>query len=185
MKNRRKIKVEQTLQYNLTIWKKNNYFYILNNISKYLTLVHLIDSLGNFNCAISVVRYSIFYSNYETALFLTQESLDIIFSTSIDKELVATFRSAFYAVRYRGSIPRIRIISFFNVMKIHGKKPTHARRYLVCSAVLAVLTSKEIPLPFKLIKPGARMQLFGDEFSLQGSFHCKSAFSVEPNRKFG
>ena len=37
-------------------------------------------------------------------------------------------------------------------MKIHEKKPTHARRYRFCSAVLAVLTSKEIPLAFKLIK---------------------------------
>ena len=85
----------------------------------------------------------------------------------------------------RGSSPRIRIISFLNVMKIHEKKHTNARRYCVCSAVLAVLTSKEIPLAFKLIKTGARMQLFENEFYLQGSFHCKLASSVEPNRPFG
>ena len=33
MKNRRKIKGEQNLQYNLTIWNKNRYFDILNYIS--------------------------------------------------------------------------------------------------------------------------------------------------------
>ena len=38
----------------------------------------------------------------------------------------------------RGFSPRIRIISFFNVMKIHGEKTTHARRYRVCSAVLTI-----------------------------------------------
>ena len=65
------------------------------------------------------------------------------------------------------------------------KKHTNARRYCVCSAVLAVLTSKEIPLAFKLIKTGARMQMFEHEFYLQGSFHCKLASSVEPNRPFG
>ena len=52
----------------------------------------------------------------------------------------------------RGSSPRIRIISFFNVMKNHEKKPMNARRYWVCSAVLAVLTLKEIPLAITPIK---------------------------------
>ena len=42
MKNRRKIKGEQNLQYNLTIWKKNNDFDILNDISEDVTLVQLI-----------------------------------------------------------------------------------------------------------------------------------------------
>ena len=41
MKNRRKIKFGQNLQYNLTIQKKNNYFDILNDISEYVTLVQL------------------------------------------------------------------------------------------------------------------------------------------------
>ena len=58
------------------------------------------DSLGKVNLAISVVGYCVFYSNYKKALCLTQELLDLICSTSIGKELVATFRSIFYAVRY-------------------------------------------------------------------------------------
>ena len=100
MKNRGKIKGEQNLQYNLTRWKENDDFDILNDISEDVTLVQLMDSLGNVTHAISVVGYWIFDSNYNKALFLTQESLDIICSTSIREELVATFRSAFYDVRY-------------------------------------------------------------------------------------
>ena len=57
MKKGRKIKGEQTLQYNLTIWKKSNYFDILNNISEDVTLVQLMDTPGNVNHAISVVGY--------------------------------------------------------------------------------------------------------------------------------
>ena len=54
MKNRRKIKGEQNLQYNLKIWKKNNDVDILNNISEDVTLIQLMESLGNVNHAISV-----------------------------------------------------------------------------------------------------------------------------------
>ena len=54
MKNRIRIKGEQNLQYNLTIWKKNDDFNILNEISKYVTLVQLMVSLGNVNHAISI-----------------------------------------------------------------------------------------------------------------------------------
>ena len=72
MKNRRKIKDEQNLQYNLTIWKENDDFDIPNDISEYVTLVKLMDSLGNVNHAISIVGYSIFDSNYRKALFFSQ-----------------------------------------------------------------------------------------------------------------
>ena len=58
------------------------------------------DSLGNVNHAISVVGYWLFDYNYKKALCLTQESLNIIRSTSIGEELVAMFQSIFYAVRY-------------------------------------------------------------------------------------
>ena len=56
MKNLRKIKFEQNLRYNLTIWKKNDAFDILNDIFKDVTLVQLVDSLGNVNHAISIIR---------------------------------------------------------------------------------------------------------------------------------
>ena len=71
MKNRRRIKGEQNLQYNLMIWKKNGVFGIINYISEDVTLVHLMDSLGNVNFAISIVGHWIFDSNYEKALCLT------------------------------------------------------------------------------------------------------------------
>ena len=95
MKKRRKIKGEQNLQYNLTIWKKNDDFDILNGISEYVTLVQLMESLVNLNHAISIVGYWIIDSNYEKALCLTQESLDMICSPSIDEDLVETFQSVF------------------------------------------------------------------------------------------
>ena len=72
MKNRRRIKGEQNLKYNLTIWKKNYAFDILNDISKDVTLVQLMDSLVNVNHAISIVGYWIFDSNYDKALFLNK-----------------------------------------------------------------------------------------------------------------
>ena len=70
MKNRRRIKVDQKLKYNLTIWKKNDTFDILNDISEDVTLVQLMDSLGNVNHAISVVGYWVFDFDYNKALFL-------------------------------------------------------------------------------------------------------------------
>ena len=70
MKNRIRIKGEKNLKYNMTIWKKNDSFDILNDISEYVTLVQLIDSQGNLNNDISIVGHWIFYPKYEKALFL-------------------------------------------------------------------------------------------------------------------
>ena len=72
MKNRRKIKDEENLQYSFTIWNKNDAFDVLNDISEDVTLIQLMDSLGNANHAISVVGYWIFDSNYDKSLCLTQ-----------------------------------------------------------------------------------------------------------------
>ena len=72
MTNRRKTKVEHNLRYNLKVWHKKDYFDILKNVSEYVTLVQLMDSLGNVNHAISRVWYWIFDSNYNKALCLTQ-----------------------------------------------------------------------------------------------------------------
>ena len=58
------------------------------------------DTLGNVNHVISILGHFIFDSNYEKALCLTKESLDLVFSLSFDKEQVATFETVFYAVRY-------------------------------------------------------------------------------------
>ena len=81
--NRIKRKGEQNLIYNLMIWKKSDAFDIINDISKFFTLVQLTELIGNVNNAISIVGHWIFDLNHKKALFLTQESLDIICYPSI------------------------------------------------------------------------------------------------------
>ena len=78
LSNRIKIKGEQNLRYNMTMWRGKDSFDILNDINENVTLVQLLNSLGNVNNAISIVGNWIFDSNYEKALSLTQELLDLI-----------------------------------------------------------------------------------------------------------
>ena len=63
MTNRMNIKGEQRLIYNMKMWHKKDDFNILKKISEYVTLVQLMDSLGNMNHAINIVGYWIFDSN--------------------------------------------------------------------------------------------------------------------------
>ena len=95
-----KIKGEQNLRHNLTIWSKNDDFDILNDISENVTLVQFMYSLRVVNHAIIIVGHWIFDSTYKKALCLTQVLMDLICSPLIGEEPVATFRSVFYAVRY-------------------------------------------------------------------------------------
>ena len=53
MTNRRKIKGEQNLRYNLTIWMKRIIFYVPNDIRENVTFEQLMDLLGNVNHDIS------------------------------------------------------------------------------------------------------------------------------------
>ena len=53
------------------------------------------ESLGNVNHAIIILGYWIFYMKYEKSLCLTQESLDLICSSSVGEEQVETFQSIF------------------------------------------------------------------------------------------
>ena len=62
------IKGEQHIIYNMKIWNKNDAFYILNEISENVTLVQLMDTLGNVNHAIIIASSWIFDSNYEKEL---------------------------------------------------------------------------------------------------------------------
>ena len=79
------------------------YFKILTDISEHVTLVNLMDYLGNANHAIIVVGYQIFDSNYERALALNIESLDMVCEPSVGEEEVATFETDFCAERYISS----------------------------------------------------------------------------------
>ena len=58
-------------------------FDILKSVSENVTLVQLTDSPVNVNHAISIVGHWIFDSNYEKAMCLTKESLDLICSPSV------------------------------------------------------------------------------------------------------
>ena len=78
-------KGENKVHYNLIKYKKNGLYKILEDISEHVTLIQLMNSLGNVNHAISVVGYWIFYSNYEKSLVLNREPLDIICDMSIGK----------------------------------------------------------------------------------------------------
>ena len=60
LKNRKRNKGETKLHYNLIRYKKKVLYKILEDISEHVTLVQLMDSLGNMTHAISVVGYWIF-----------------------------------------------------------------------------------------------------------------------------
>ena len=66
-------------------------FKLLTDISEHVTLVQLMDYLGNVNYSISVSGYCIFESNYKRALVLNRESLYMICVPSVGEEEVATF----------------------------------------------------------------------------------------------
>ena len=71
----------------------------MGDISANVTLVQLVDSLGNVNHAISVVGNWIFESNYEKALVLNRASLDMICAPSIGEEQDDIFETVFTTVR--------------------------------------------------------------------------------------
>ena len=85
MKNKLRHKCEQHLRYNLKKWRSKVAFNILNEISENVTLMQLMETLGNLNRDISIVGYWIFHSNYKQSLCLTIESLDIMYSPSVDE----------------------------------------------------------------------------------------------------
>ena len=72
----------------------------MTDISEHVTLVQLMDYLGNLNNAISVVGYWIFDSNYEKALVLNKEYLDMICAPYVGEKQVDTFERVFCAEGY-------------------------------------------------------------------------------------
>ena len=98
--NEIKLKGESIVYYSLRKYKKKGSYDILTEIIEHVTLVQLMDTLGNVNHAISVVRYWIFDSNYKKALVLNRKLLDIICAPSVGEEQVAVFEKLFTAVIY-------------------------------------------------------------------------------------
>ena len=78
MQNKKINKGETRVHYSLMKYKKKGEYDILENISANVTLVQLMDLLGNLNHAISVVGSWIFDSNDEISLVLNKASLDMI-----------------------------------------------------------------------------------------------------------
>ena len=100
MQNRKRNKGEQKLYYNQEKNKKKGEYDIFNDITTNVTLVQLMDSLGNNNHAISVVGSWIFDSNYEKELVLNRASLDMICASSIGEEQAACFEKVYYSIRF-------------------------------------------------------------------------------------
>ena len=100
MLNRKRNKGEARVHYKLIKYKKMGDYKILKDISANVTLVQLMDSLGNVNHAISVVGSWIFDSNYERALVLNKTSLDMICAPSLGEEQGAIFEKVYYTFRY-------------------------------------------------------------------------------------
>ena len=86
IKNKKINRDETKVHYNLIKYKKKELYKILEDISKHVTLVQLINSLENVNHDISVVGNWIFESNYEKLLVLNRESLDMICALSVGEE---------------------------------------------------------------------------------------------------
>ena len=99
LKNENRIKGEAKVHYILRKYKKKGSYDILTDISEHVTLVQLMDYLGNVNHSISVVGYWKFDSNYKKSLVLNRESLDMICAQSVGEEQVANIETLFTPVR--------------------------------------------------------------------------------------
>ena len=71
------------MYYSLVKYKQKVSYDILKDISENVTLVQLMDTLGNVNHSISVVGNWIFDSNYKKALVLNRASLAMICAPSV------------------------------------------------------------------------------------------------------
>ena len=72
LKDKKKLQCEPKVCYSLRKYKNKGSYDILTDISEHVTLVQLMDYLGNVNHYISVVGYWIFESNYKRELELNR-----------------------------------------------------------------------------------------------------------------
>ena len=100
MLNKKINKGEARVNYKLMKYKKMGEYEILEDIGANVTLVQLMDSLGNVNHAISVVGSWILDSKYDRALVLNRASLNMICAPSVGEEQDSMFEKVHYAVRY-------------------------------------------------------------------------------------
>ena len=82
---------------------------VINNISKYVMLVQLMERVGNFNNAVSISVNWIFDSNYNKALPLVIESLNIICYSLDGYDMFSMFETVLYSVRYVSTKARLKL----------------------------------------------------------------------------
>ena len=75
--------------YKLKKTNKRVTFDIINDISEYITLVQLVDTVVNVNHAVSISGFWIYYLNYEKEFPFLKESLHIISYCSYSDEMHA------------------------------------------------------------------------------------------------
>ena len=70
--------VDKSLLYNIKNCKKQDCFVILSDNSETVSLVQIMDTVGNANHVVSIVCYWVFASRYKNALLLTRELLNVV-----------------------------------------------------------------------------------------------------------
>ena len=99
---------EQHLRYRIMKGKNQDSFYAFNDISDDVTLLYLMDLVGNVNQAVSIVGKWISDSNFRRYLPLWVESLNLMCSSSDGKKVFTLFKKVFYAVRYINTKAKIK-----------------------------------------------------------------------------
>ena len=133
MLNCKRNKGETRVHYKLMKYKKMGEYKFLEDISANVTLVQLMDSLGNVNHAITVVGSWIFDQNYERALVPNKASLDMICAPSVGEEQAAKFEKVYDAVRY-----------IFNESKLKKGQFLYVPQNTVCLKKFIMLSDKFI-----------------------------------------
>ena len=72
----------------------------MNNISECITLLQLMDSVGNVNNSVSVVGECIFDSKHKKALPLNNNTFNLIWDFAYKEDYFEKLLELYYAVRY-------------------------------------------------------------------------------------
>ena len=91
-----------------------------DEISENITLVKLINTVGNINHVASIFGYQIFESNYKKELLLTSESLNITCFPLVGDGLITRFETVFYTFRHIKNTGKINIADYS--IKVFYKK---------------------------------------------------------------
>ena len=99
----------QQLCYTFECCKNSGLFDILNDISKYVTLVQLLDKFGDVSNAVSIARNWIFYSNLQKSTFIGKIIIGYYFSFDDDYDSHTYFKEVYYAVFYINPKPILKL----------------------------------------------------------------------------